>query len=288
MKLKTNHQKGEIDIEITHPDRVVYPEDNITKLDLAEYYQNIHQWILPYVIDRPLAIFRCPSGINGACFFQKHLADNKRIKHVFEGDNYLYIEDLSGLMQFVQMGVLEFHPWGTTVDKIDKPDMITFDLDPGEGSTWGKVIDAAFLIKEELEKKGLDSFVKTTGGKGLHVVVPIQRRYDWECIAHFAKTFSQYIVSKYPADYVHVMSKYKRNKKIFIDYLRNQRGASAVAAYSTRARPMATVSTPLAWEELKPSLKATDFTIQTVQTRLELIKSDPWQDFSSLKQKLPK
>lgn len=281
-------KENNFDFEITHPDRIVYPVEKISKLDVAKFYFNIHQWILPYIAFRPLAIVRCPKGMDGNCFFQKHIVDSKKIKSVFESEKYLYIKDINGLMQLVQIGVLEFHPWGASVNNIEKPDMITFDLDPGEGIKWKQIVETAFMIKEELEKLKLTAFVKTTGGKGLHVVVPIQRRYGWEYVSHFAKTFSQYIVNKYPSDYVNVMSKYKRNRKIYIDYIRNQQGASAVSAYSTRAKDLPTVSTPLTWDELTPNIQSTDFTIKTVEIRLNKLASDPWQDFFLLKQKLPK
>lgn len=276
------------DFEITHSDRVVYPKTDITKLEVAKYYYDIHEWILPFIISRPLAIVRCPTGINGPCFFQKHILNDNKNQQLFQGENHLYIKNIKGLMQLIQIGTLEIHPYGNRVDKPNRPDMITFDLDPGEGIKWKKIVDTAFMIREELEKYDLVSFVKTTGGKGLHVVVPIIRRYDWEYVSLFAKTFSQYIVNKYPTDYANVMSKFKRKQKIYIDYLRNKPGASAIAPYSTRAKDLATVATPLSWDELSVKTKSSNFTIRTVKKRLDKLTVNPWRDFFALKQKLPK
>lgn len=276
-----------IDYQLTHPDRILYPEKNISKLQIAQFYDNIQEWILPYIINRPLSILRCPQGIGEECFFQKHL-NEKKFNEIYSTDEYLYIRNLKGLIQLVQMNVLEIHPWGARIDKIEKPDMMIFDLDPGEDILWKKVIKAAFILKEELEQYNLQAFVKTTGGKGLHIVVPIQRRYEWDDMLHFSKIFVQYITAKYPADYIDVMNKSKRKGKIFIDYLRNNRGSTAIAPYSIRARENAPVATPLGWDELTPKIKSASFTINNLEKRLKQLTSDPWQDFFSLKQKLPR
>lgn len=274
--------------EITHPGRIVYPKSNITKLDVVKYYDTIQSWILPYIVSRPLTIVRCPQGIEAACFFQKHILPHENNADIFQGDKSLYIKKQAGLMELVQIGALELHISGNQIDKPNKPDWIVFDLDPGEGVSWKTIVKTAFFIKEELERYGLTSFVKTTGGKGLHVVLPIVRRYDWESISLFTKTFSEYMSVKYPNDYVSVMTKSKRIHKIYIDYLRNQTGATAIAPYSTRARELATVSTPLGWDELSTKIKPSDFTIETVIKRLETLTQDPWEDFFAMKQSLPK
>lgn len=275
------------DYQLTHPERILYPEQNISKLQIAQFYDNIQDWILPYIVDRPLSVLRCPQGINVACFFQKHLNKHKPVD-VYSKDDYLYIQNLKGLIQLVQMNVLEIHPWGSRLDKIEKPDMMIFDLDPGEDILWKTVIKTAVILKAELEQYDLQSFVKTTGGKGLHVIVPIQRRYEWQKIFDFAKVFVQYLTAKYPADYIDVMDKSKRKGKIFIDYLRNNRGSTTIAPYSIRARENAPVATPLDWLELNPNMKPTDFSIANLEKRLKQLTTDPWKDFFSLKQKLPR
>ncbi len=282
------------DFGLTHPEKIMFPESKISKLQIAEYYHSIGKWILPYVINRPLALLRCPDGKDAQCFFQKHLNKNDHSNStLFEGkpsnknESFIYIKDMKGLLKLVQMGVLEIHPWGSSADKPEKPDLFIFDLDPAPNVPWKKVIEAAFRVKEELEELGLQSFVKTTGGKGLHITIPIQRRYSWEQVNHFSKIFVEYMVSKYPKDYIGTMSKAKRVGKIFIDYLRNHQGATAVAPYSTRSRENATIATPLAWEELTPKIKSTQFTLKTLPKRLAKLKKDPWQDFFKIKQKLP-
>lgn len=286
ISLEATKKQKEFEFKITHPDRMVYPKNHISKLDVANYYYNIQNWILPHIINRPLAIVRCPEGLKEACFFQKHIFKNKKNQAIFADGTFIYIKNIAGLMELVQFGMLEIHSWGSRVDKPDKADRLTFDIDPGKGVTWGKIVATAFIIKEELEKYGLASFVKTTGKKGLHVVVPIIRRYNWEYVSLFAKTFSEYLNNKYPGEYASTMSKSKRNHKIYIDYLRNQEGATAIANYSTRAKEGALISIPLSWKELT-QIQPSDFTINTVRNRLDKQIEDPWPDFFILKQKLP-
>lgn len=277
----------------THPNRILYPEQNITKLQLAQYYEQIQQWILPYIINRPLTLVRCPSNYK-KCFYQKHLAD-KLIPDIYTIDikekhtkgKYIYIKNLKGLLALVQLGVLEIHPWGCTIKHIEKPDMMTFDLDPAPDVAWKNVIAAAKLIKKEFKKIGLDSFVKTTGGKGLHVVIPIKPHHDWHTIRTFTHSFVKYMVSQKPLLFTDNMSKAKRVGKIFIDYLRNQRGATAVAAFSTRAKQNASVSTPLEWRELSTKIKSDTFDIFNLPKRLAKSKKDPWEDFFRISQSLP-
>lgn len=291
-----SHQiKSEADHKITNPDRILYPRQDITKIQLAQFYEDIQDWILPYVIERPLTLLRCPDGIDGERFYQKHLPKNTKLSGIYavetkittDQENYLYIKDIKGLLSLVQMSVLEIHTWGCRIDNIEKPDLITFDLDPGEGVTWKEVVNAAFTLKEELENYSLTSFVKTTGGKGLHLCIPIKRLYEWEDVFVFTQAFAKYIAIKYPKKYIDTMSKSKRVGKIFIDYLRNKRGATAVAPYSTRASENAPVSTPLSWQELTPKIKSAQYTIDNLKKRLSRIKSDPWEAFLSLKQSLP-
>jgi bifunctional non-homologous end joining protein LigD len=265
--------------QLTHPEKLLYPDLHITKLDLAEFYSRIQDWILPYLIKRPLTVVRCPQADFKKCFFQKHLEKS------FDG-LYFYIENVEGLLALVQLDVLEFHPWQSRVDKIEKPDMLIFDIDPAPDVSWKEVVRTAFLMRDELKELDLISFVKTTGGKGLHVVVPIKRLYTWEQVKLFSQTFVTFLVKKYPESYVGTMSKSKRTGKIFIDYFRNMRGATAVCAYSTRAKPTATVSVPIHWGELKTNIKSDSFDVKNLMQRLDKLKEDPWEDFFQLQQTL--
>jgi len=278
-------------VRMTNPDRVLYPDMGVTKLDLAAYHTAVADWILPEVINRPLALVRCPEGTSGECFFQKHSdrATPEAIERVMiEGDEkpQLVIRDLAGLLSLVQMGVLEIHPWGSRVDRPERPDRMTFDLDPGEGVGWREVVSAALLVRSRLDAAGLESFVKTTGGKGLHVVLPLARRDDWDDVKGFARRFAERLASDHPQQYIAKSAKAARRGKIYVDYLRNGRGATAIAAYSPRARAGATVATPLAWEELTPKLDPQDFTIETVPDRLTSLAADPWADMSDVRQSL--
>ncbi len=278
---------------LTNPTKILYPEQGITKLELATFYDAIHDWILPYIINRPLSLVRCPDGQREKCFYQKHMIDEPtgtlHVIHIQEKEKtqpYVYIKDKEGLISLVQMGVLEIHPWGSTIDELEKPDIIIFDIDPAPDVEWKKVIQAARFIRDELEKLGITSFVKTTGGKGLHVTVPIKPQRPWEEIKIFSKTFVKYLVSLKPESYVDVMTKSKRAGKIYLDYLRNQRGATAIAPYSTRAFTGAPVATPLSWEELSPKIKSASYTIKNLVNRLDKLKVDPWKNFYNLKQTL--
>lgn len=278
---------------LTNPDKALYPEDGITKEDLLDYYQKIHKWILPYIINRPLSLLRCPDNYN-ECFYQKHLNKFKpegvetiSIKEKSKRDKYIYIKNLRGLLSLVQLGVLEIHPWGSSIKDVNHPDMMTFDLDPAPEVPWKKVVAAAKLLKTELAKLKLKSFVKSTGGKGLHVVVPIAPNYTWEQVKTFSHAFVKYIVMNHPDDYVGSASKVKRKGKIFIDYLRNQKGATAIAPYSTRARAGAPVAVPLAWEELSNRVRDNGYTILTLPERLKKLKKDPWKGFLRMRQVLP-
>lgn len=277
---------------LTHPDKILYPEDKITKLQLAEYYAAISAWILPYIINRPLTLVRCPEGYKN-CFFQKHISNMKPndiynipIKEKSGKSNYIYIKDQAGLLALPQLGVLEIHPWSSNNTNIELPDMIIFDFDPAPDVKWKNVVKAAFAAKEYLDKLKLTSFVRTTGGKGLHVVIPIKPKYDWDKIKEFARAFVDFLVEQHPSEYVVNMNKAKRKGKIFVDYLRNQRGATAIASYSTRARIHAPIATPIAWNELTDDPRDTAYTLKTIMTRMNALKKDPWHDFFKLKQSL--
>ena len=208
------------------------------------------------------------------------------VKENHKTEEYLAISDEEGLLSLVQMGVLEIHVWGSLADNIEKPDRITFDLDPGPGVAWSAVLDAARQVKVILDEFELASFVKTTGGKGLHVVVPIRRTSTGEKVKAFSRAVAQLLVRRDPDRYVATMSKAARNGKIFVDYLRNDRGSTAIAPYSTRARPGATVSVPIRWDELSNRLHSDHFTIRNLPARLARLRNDPWADLLTTKQSL--
>ena len=275
---------------LTHPDRVLWPDTGLTKQGLADYYADIAEWILPHVANRPLSLVRCPSGIEGSCFFQKHAWNgmSKAVQHrAIDGEDILFIDDLEGLIALVQSGVLEIHAWGSPMENPETPDRIVMDLDPAEDVPWTALIDAALEVRERLGDAGLESFVKTTGGKGLHVVAPLRPKAGWDEVKSFTQSLAETMAGDSPDRYVATMSKRARAGKIFIDYLRNGRGATAVAPYSTRARSGAPVSTPLAWSELSASMRPDHFTVSNLPTRLAHLKSDPWADLPELDQGLP-
>ncbi|MCG6156687.1 DNA ligase D [Rubinisphaera margarita] len=289
-------QLGELaDVRITSPNKILFKDPGITKLDLICYYVDIADWILPHLIDRPLSLVRCPSGASGKCFFQKHAAagtpdELKRIP-IQEKDgveDYLMVNDLQGLAAVVQMGVLEMHPWGSRADRLEQPDRVIFDLDPDEAVSWPRVVEAALELRTFLEELELTSFVKTTGGKGLHVVVPMTRRQDWDEVKTFSQRVAEEMVSASPDAYTATMSKKARTGKIYIDYQRNGRGATAIAAYSTRARAGAPVATPLTWDELPDIESSQAFTISNIRERLRSLNEDPWAELDTIRQSITK
>jgi bifunctional non-homologous end joining protein LigD len=282
-------------VKLTNPERVYYPGVGVTKEELARFYEEIGDWVLPWVAGRPLTLVRCPEGQEGECFYQKHL--NETMPPALKGvevrertgtETYVYLEDLPGLVTLVQLGVLEFHPWGARVDDVERPDLMIFDLDPGEDVAWEAVVTGARLLRERLVDLGLESFLKTTGGKGLHVVVPLVRRAGWDEVKDFARAVAEEVVQSAPRHYLATMSKTKRRGKIYIDYLRNARGATSVAAYSTRARPGAPVSTPISWEELSEHLSSDAYTIHNLPRRLAHLKEDPWAGMGKVRQTITK
>jgi bifunctional non-homologous end joining protein LigD len=280
-------------VRLTHPDKILYPEQGITKLELANYYRAVSDWVLPHVADRPLVLVRCPEGREKECFFQKHpptgTPDTLRripIREQNKTETYLLVEDTAGLISLAQIGALEIHVWGCRADKLEQPDRLIFDLDPGPHLPWGNVVQSAHQVRQFLQELGLESFVKTTGGKGLHLVVPIQRRHGWEEVKTFCKQVADLIVRADPKHYTANMSKAARPGKIYVDYLRNGRGASAIVPYSTRARPGAPVSAPLMWEELTARTRSDQFTIRNMAKRLASLKRDPWERIASLRQGL--
>jgi len=281
----------EIAVRLTHPERILWAEPGITKQGLADFYTEIADWILPHIGGRVLSLLRCPSGVEAKCFFAKHawagLTDAAERVDVGEKEPMLAIKDLTGLLELVQAGVAEIHPWGSRVERLEYPDRLIFDLDPGDDVPWGVVVAAAAEMRERLAELGLESFLKTTGGKGLHVVVPVEPVVGWDDAKAFTASFAETLARERPDRYVATMAKRVRHGRILIDYFRNHRGATAVAAYSTRGRPQATVSTPLAWDELSESLKSDHFTVGNLRHRLAFLKDDPWPGFFTLKQRIP-
>jgi bifunctional non-homologous end joining protein LigD len=276
---------------LTHPERILWPEPGVTKEGLAEFYCDIADWILPHLSGRVLSLVRHPSGVDQKGFFAKHawhgLSAAVRRVDVGEKDKMLVIDSLEGLIELVQAGVVEIHPWGSTVEHLEHPDRLIFDLDPADDVPWSAVIEAATDVRDRLEDSGLKSFVKTSGGKGLHVVLPIEPRTSWEDAKKFTQSIAETMAKARPDRYVAIMSKSARRGRIFIDYIRNGRGATAVGAYSTRALPVASVSTPLAWDELSETIRADHFRIDNLRQRLDVLKDDPWPDFLTLRQRLP-
>ena len=271
-------------ITLTHPDRVLWRKQGLMKRDLAEFYVGIADRILPHVVNRPLTLVRCPSGSDGACFVQKHpwAGLHKSVRRVRSGgEEWLAVDDVTGLVALVQMGVLELHPWGTTTDDLERPDRIVFDLDPDDGVPWAHLVEGATAIHTALDDLGLRGFVKATGGKGLHVVVPVEPHADWETVKAFAHDLAARLAADQPERYTTNPLKEARSGRIFLDHLRNSRGATAVAAYSTRARPGAPVATPLTWEALGDAPTALQY------STADLPAGDPWKGFFELRQRLP-
>jgi bifunctional non-homologous end joining protein LigD len=280
-------------VRLTHPDKVLYPDRGLTKRDLARYYERIASWILPHLADRPLVLVRCPEGQAGECFYQKHLTgqfpDAVQRVAIEEGGktvSYGAIDSLPGLVSLVQMGVLEVHIWGAHRDQVERPDYAVFDLDPDLGLPWERVVQAALELRDLLAGTGLRSFLKSTGGKGLHVVLPLARRHTWDEVKGFTRAVAEGMAASAPDRYTTNPLKARRKGRIYVDFLRNGRGSTSIAAYSTRSRPGAPVSTPLAWDELEGGVRADTYTIENLPDRLESLAADPWEEMSQVKQSL--
>jgi bifunctional non-homologous end joining protein LigD len=279
---------------LSHPDKLLIPQAHVTKQDVAEYYQAVQKWMLPHVKDRPLALVRCPDGVGKECFFQKSLHDMNPqavMEEKIRGqkgkmENVIFINTPAGLTGLTQIAVLEIHAWQTHRQNFLTPDQVIFDLDPGPGVKWKAVANAAFALRDLLGQLKLKSFVKTSGGKGLHIHVPIVPRGGWDEVKAFAKAVAQYMSQTNPKLYLAVMSKSKREKRIFIDYLRNGYGATAIVPYGLRAKPDAAVAMPVDWD-LISDIKPHEFTIKNAIAFLQKQKRDPWRLYFSIKQKLP-
>ncbi len=275
-------------VHLTHPDRVYWADVGITKQDLAAYYVDVWKWMAPHLLDRPLAIVRCPDGMTGECFFQKHIAANIKdspLRHAVKSKEHdvIAVEKLSDLIELAQFGALEIHVRGSRLDRLEFCDRIVFDLDPGEGVAWKDIVAAAKETRERLAAQKLKSFVKLSGGKGVHVVVPVTGA-DWDSTKRFTARTAAAMTADSPQRYLAKMTKSLRKGKIFIDYFRNSREATSVAVYSTRARAGAPISMPLSWETLVRSTAGNQFTILNSKKHL---KADPWAEIGKIRQKLP-
>jgi len=280
-------------VRLTHPERELWPADGarkaVTKQDLAAYWQSVAETALPGIADRPLAFVRCPDGIDGQHFFQKH-ANRGMPTCVVEGEHdaapYLALHGLDGLIATAQMSAVELHSWGSHVADAGRPDRLVFDLDPGEGVGWAQIVAATHDVKARLEREGFESWCRTSGGKGLHVVVPLAPQADWDFARPWCRAFAQTMERERPDLYVASVPKARRRGKILLDWLRNGLGSTAIASFSPRARPHATVAVPLAWCEVTEKLDPQSFTVHSVPARLLKLKADPWDGFDRVKQKL--
>ncbi|MAM56154.1 MAG: DNA ligase D [Salinicola sp.] len=282
-------------VRLTHPDRVLFEDQGITKRALAEYYAEHAGWILPGLAERPLTLLRCPGGVGEECFVQKHPSETMpdslpsvAIAEKSGRHDYLYARRVADLVALVQMGTVEFHLWNSRVDDLERPDQLVFDLDPAPDCKWQAVIDVAGELRQTLSELGLTAFLRTTGGKGLHLVVPLKPHADWETAKGFAEAVCERCAERHPDQLTLNMSKQARRGKVFLDYLRNGRGATAVASYSVRAKPGAPVATPIRWEELGPKLSADHYALANLPRRLASLKHDPWEGFDDARERLTK
>ncbi len=280
-------------VRLSHPERVLYPEQGLTKMDLARYYEAAAARMLPHMARRPFSLVRCPEGQAGSCFYQKHwsgpLPPGVRTVTIRETRGavreYTWVKDARGLVGLVQHGVLEFHVWGSRADRVDRPDRIVFDLDPAPGVAWGRVREAARELRERLAHSGLDTWIKVTGGKGLHVVAPIERRVSWREVSAFARALAYRMSADSPDRFLAQAGKAERAGRIFVDWLRNTRGATWIAPWSTRARAGAPVSVPFPWDELGRIRSGHQFGIRQALARAR--RSDPWAGMLETRQRLP-
>ena len=272
-------------VKLTHPDKLLWSDEKVTKRNLAEYYDAVQEWMLPHVTDRPLALVRCPEGMGQKCFFQRNWSETlpAAIGKAEVGDGkkkeqHVTVHDLSGIISLVQIGVLEIHTWNCASEDVQHPDQLIFDLDPGPDVPWKRIVDGAKKLNEMLTKLKLPTFLKTSGGKGLHITIPIEPNIDWDSGKSFCQTIANALVEQ--SDwFVANMRKDLRGGKIYIDYNRNGHFATAVAPYSSRNRAGAPVSMPITWEELAKVKSANDFTVNNAAKYLAKRKKNPWASF---------
>ena len=284
-------------IRLTHPDKIVDADSRVTKRQLAEYLWAVAGEMLPHIADRPLSLVRCPEGSGKQCFYQKHVNHllPKGVGSVMVADKkggapepYITLNDAEALAGLAQMSVLEIHPWGSRNQHLEQPDRIIIDLDPDESLPWQTVAEAAVEVRDVLSAMGLESFLKTTGGKGLHVTFPIEPQHDFAIIKAWTHGFVQAIEAARPELYLTKMSKAARTGKIYLDYLRNERGATAVAPFSMRARAGLPVSVPMEWKELSKSAERPRFTISNFDEWRQRLGNNPWRTLLEVQQSIPR
>ncbi|MCC8361665.1 DNA ligase D [Lysobacter sp. A6] len=281
------------EVRLSSPTKIIFPDRNITKQQVADYYKGVAPHLLREIAGRPLSVIRCPDGVGKACFFQKHHTAGLEIVRFVRlkeeagiNANYLVVDDVAGLMELVQFNALEFHPWGAHADDPDCADRVIFDLDPGPGVAFAEVKRSAAHVRDLLQQLGLQSFLRATGGKGLHVVVPLKPANDWKLVKKFAKGFAEALAASDPDRWLATATLKLRPGKIFVDYLRNGRGATAVASYSLRARAGAPCAVPLAWRELAALKRGDAFDVDATLARIKGRRKDPWADIDTLRQDL--
>ncbi|MFA5489990.1 MAG: non-homologous end-joining DNA ligase [Candidimonas sp.] len=274
-------------LKVSHPDRIVDPSTGIRKIDVVRYYALVGEWMAPHLKNRPVSLVRAPDGIDGQTFFQKHMAKARmtgvrRLSRHLDPDHEPLMEVASarGLVSAAQMNVIEFHTWNAMKTRIDRPDRMTFDLDPGKGAEWAQMQEAAMRLRSCLAELELVSFVKTSGGKGLHVIVPLKRRHDWDLVRDFSKAIVQHLAGTFPDRFSAKSGPRNRVGKIFIDYLRNGFGATTVAAWSLRARPGLGVSVPVAWSEVAALRSSAQWHIRDIEERLDQ-GNRPWSGYDN-------
>ena len=279
-------------IRISHPDRIIYPQLGLSKLDLVRYYESVGKQILPHVIDRPLTLVHCPDGVHAPCNFMRHrkvwgpdVLRRVKIQEKTKVGEYLAADNVEGVIALAQMGIVEIHTWNSTTADIERPNRLVWDFDPGPRAKWPELVKAAKAIRDLLATLGLESWVKTTGGRGLHVVVPIVPHRHWDECLEFTRAVAAALAATNPRLYTTAFAKEGRESKILIDYLRNNRTNTSVCAYSARARETAAVSMPIAWEQLTARLKPERFTVVTTP---KLAGDDPWRRYWSARQKISK
>lgn len=295
-KPKNSLAGGEPIVILSHPEKILFKKAKVTKQELADYYAAIERWIMPHIENRPLTIVRCPDGASGTCFYQRHIGTmkSKYVKETVIGKNeggdtdrkYISVDSLEGIQTLVQIGSLELHAWNTDLADTKHPREIIFDLDPGLKVTSKQIYHCAIRLKQMLEQLKLKSFVNLSGSKGLHIHVPIARKYSWDEAKSFSHSIVKMMMERYPDDYTDNIRKNEREGRIFIDYLRNGLTSTSVIPYSVRKRDDASVALPISWKELKPNFDPAGYDIRDVQKRLKKLKSDPWKGMIGLHQKL--
>lgn len=270
-------------IKISNPDKILFPKEKITKMDVINYYIEVSNLMLPYIKNRLLSVIRCHDGINGECFFKKHPSNDKDFVNSFMDDDeeYFYVKNQTELVYQAQMGTMEFHSWGSCVPKVNKPNFMVFDLDPDEKLPLSKLRDAVKKVKSVLDELNLRSFLKTSGGKGYHIVVPFSKAKDWKTFYEFSQNIAIFTEQKWPQTFTTNIKKVERKGKIFLDYLRNNRGSTCVAPFSIRARDKAPISMPISWKDLD-KIKPNEITIKNYKKYL----NNSWRDFFEIKQEL--